>query len=236
MLGKRPRPMISKLSALLVSGNRAGFLDVGSSPRSPFELKIQSPRSLKHYDVGGVGLGIVAALDHGGGCENLTKFSVCSSSLKTSSPIPVGSGKNRDRCNRGGGDFEEMESLEDYTYVTCHAGPNKTSTKVYYDGVHQTNTKNGFHSKNNNNKSPKTTFVDDFSAYPTSDFLSSCHLCSKKLHGKDIYMYRGEKAFCSTECRSRQIMMDERKEQCRSDVSSSPYTRDQIFSTGILAI
>ncbi|KAI9191209.1 hypothetical protein LWI28_005148 [Acer negundo] len=242
MLGKRPRPMISKLSALLVSGNRAGFLDVGSSPRSPFELKIQSPRSLKHYDVGGVGLGIVAALDHGGGCENLTKFSVCSSSVNRSSPIPVSSGKNCERCIRGG-DFDEMESLEDYTYVTCHAGPNKTSTKVYYDGVDQTNTKKNGNNNNNNNKSPKTTtFVDDFSAYPTSDFLSSCHLCSKKLHGKDIYMYRGEKAFCSTECRSRQIMMDERKEQCRSDVSrsadvsSSPYTRDQIFSTGILAI
>lgn len=55
-------------------------------------------------------------------------------------------------------------------------------------------------------------------------------------------IYRGEKAFCSNECRSRQIVMDERKEQCRSeasrsaDVSSSPYTRGQIFSTGILAI
>jgi len=54
---------------------------------------------------------------------------------------------------------------------------------------------------------------------------------------------RGEKAFCSPECRSRQIMMDERKEQqCRSeaprsaDVSSSSYTRGQIFLTGIVAI
>lgn len=52
--------------------------------------------------------------------------------------------------------------------------------------------------------------------------------------------YRGEKAFCSTECRSNQIMMDERKELCRSeasrsmDVSNSSYTRDEIFSTGII--
>lgn len=229
--------MIGKLSALLVSGNRAGFLDVGTSPRGPLDLKIQSPRGLKQYDTGGVGLGIVAALDHGG-CENLAKFTVCSSSLNRSSPIPVTSGKTYDhqRC-RGGreGGLEEMDSLENYTYVT-HAGPNKALTKVYYDGVDQTNT-NVFPTK----KSPKK-LVDDFSAYPTSAFLSSCHLCSKKLHGKDIYMYRGEKAFCSTECRSRQIMMDERKEQCRSDVSrsvdvsGSPYTRDQIFSTGILAI
>lgn len=49
-------------------------------------------------------------------------------------------------------------------------------------------------------------------------------------------------AFCSTECRSSQIMKDEKKERCRSEarsgtetVSESPYNRG-IFSTGILAI
>lgn len=53
---------------------------------------------------------------------------------------------------------------------------------------------------------------------------------------------RGEKAFCSTECRYRQIVMDERIEKCSSeasrpvDVSTSPYTNGQIFTTGILAI
>ncbi|XP_043692869.1 FCS-Like Zinc finger 12-like [Telopea speciosissima] len=40
----------------------------------------------------------------------------------------------------------------------------------------------------------------DILAFLTPDFLNSCHLCRKKLHGRDIYMYRGEKAFCSTEC------------------------------------
>ncbi|GAU45467.1 hypothetical protein TSUD_400700 [Trifolium subterraneum] len=52
---------------------------------------------------------------------------------------------------------------------------------------------------------------------------------------------RGEKAFCSEECRSGQIMMDERKEKYRSselsmELSSSPHTKDQIFSTGIMVI
>lgn len=57
-----------------------------------------------------------------------------------------------------------------------------------------------------------------------------------------VLVYRGEKAFCSTECRSRHIMMDERNELCRSeasrsvDLSSSPYTKDQMFSTGIVAL
>ncbi|MEI4867123.1 FCS-Like zinc finger protein, partial [Klebsiella pneumoniae] len=72
--------------------------------------------------------------------------------------------------------------------------------------------------------------------------------CQKKLHGEDIYMYRGEKAFCSTECRYRQIVMDERKEKYCSheasrsataaDISNSPYSSNgqQILTTGIFAI
>ncbi|KAF3664522.1 putative MATE efflux family protein 9-like [Capsicum annuum] len=41
-------------------------------------------------------------------------------------------------------------------------------------------------------------------------FLDSCFLCKEKLlPGKDIYMYKGERAFCSVECRCKQILMDE---------------------------
>ncbi|XP_055815211.1 FCS-Like Zinc finger 15 [Solanum dulcamara] len=44
----------------------------------------------------------------------------------------------------------------------------------------------------------------------TSGFLDSCFLCKQKLlPGKDIYMYKGEWAFCSVECRCKQIFMDE---------------------------
>ncbi|XP_072975222.1 protein MARD1-like [Typha angustifolia] len=53
---------------------------------------------------------------------------------------------------------------------------------------------------------------------PTSPFLERCYLCRKRLaEGKDIYMYRGDRAFCSVECRCRQIYMDEesvRRENC----------------------
>ncbi|CAL9750293.1 unnamed protein product [Musa acuminata subsp. burmannicoides] len=54
-----------------------------------------------------------------------------------------------------------------------------------------------------------------FSAAPTSStqgstFLEYCSLCRRKLQeGQDIYMYRGDRAFCSEECRCRQIFMDE---------------------------
>ncbi|TVU31110.1 hypothetical protein EJB05_22781, partial [Eragrostis curvula] len=38
------------------------------------------------------------------------------------------------------------------------------------------------------------------------EFLRWCHGCSKELgHGKDIFMYRGEMAFCSHECRYRKF-------------------------------
>ncbi|CAM6024959.1 unnamed protein product [Sphagnum balticum] len=46
-------------------------------------------------------------------------------------------------------------------------------------------------------------------------FLDACFFCKRHLvDGKDIYMYRGDKAFCSTECRSQQILLDERLENC----------------------
>ncbi|KAG9443918.1 hypothetical protein H6P81_015258 [Aristolochia fimbriata] len=45
---------------------------------------------------------------------------------------------------------------------------------------------------------------------PAATFLDECFLCKKRLlPEKDIYMYRGDRAFCSVECRCRQIFMDE---------------------------
>jgi hypothetical protein len=249
MLGNKPRPFIGKLSELLISGGRTGFSEAATSPRTPLDLKMQSPRGLKNYNVGGgVGLGIVVALeksDNGTGHEISAKNWVCSPRVSRSSPIPVGPGLNFGKFK---GDYEdlEMDNLEDYTYVTCYGPNNKAYTKVYYDGSEFS--KGGYVSSSGyggifNEPTTKVRKEDDaVPVYPPLDFLNSCHLCGKLLHGKDIYMYRGEKAFCSADCRSRQIMIDERKEQCRSEaskaanLSTSPYTKDQIFSTGVLAI
>ncbi|MCO5595610.1 hypothetical protein L7F22_049655 [Adiantum nelumboides] len=45
-------------------------------------------------------------------------------------------------------------------------------------------------------------------------FLDICYLCSKLLgHGRDVFIYRGDRAFCSVECRHMQIMADERREK-----------------------
>ncbi|XP_019461982.1 PREDICTED: uncharacterized protein LOC109361117 [Lupinus angustifolius] len=46
----------------------------------------------------------------------------------------------------------------------------------------------------------------------TSDFLRACSLCKRPFGpGHDIYMYRGDSAFCSLECRQQQMKRDDRK-------------------------
>ncbi|KAI3756471.1 hypothetical protein L1987_56292 [Smallanthus sonchifolius] len=48
-------------------------------------------------------------------------------------------------------------------------------------------------------------------------FLDACFLCKKPLgHNRDIFMYRGDTPFCSEDCRSEQIYMDETKEKTKN--------------------
>ncbi|URE14363.1 DUF581 domain containing protein [Musa troglodytarum] len=45
-------------------------------------------------------------------------------------------------------------------------------------------------------------------------FLRACGLCNRGLGpGRDAYMYRGDIAFCSLECRQQQMNLDEQKEK-----------------------
>ncbi|OIT28081.1 PREDICTED: protein MARD1-like [Nicotiana attenuata] len=240
MIGKRSTPVIGKLTGAAFSGSRKGIMEGATSPRSPLDFKIQSPRGLKSFDFGGVGLAIVAALEKSGGKYGETpanKAVVYNRNSNRTLPIPVNSTKNS-ALYKPEFDETEMDSFEEYTIVTCRAPGNKSYTKVYGGGT-------AVQARKCNRPSVfdiSPARLGDFPACPDSDFLSSCHLCQKKLHGKDIYMYRGEKAFCSTECRYRQIAIDEHKEKCSSeiarsvDVASSPYGNGQIFATGILAI
>lgn len=131
--------------------------------------KILSPISLTNYRSEKVGLGIVAALESSEG--------LYSRNLIRSDPIPV-TGSNK--C---GGEIE----MEEYTYVTCH-GPEESYTRVYCDG-------GGFGRRSNDKRQGVCLFDIISPARLTespgaSDFLSFCHLCGKKLDGKDICMYR----------------------------------------------
>ncbi|CAN6204288.1 unnamed protein product [Urochloa humidicola] len=55
----------------------------------------------------------------------------------------------------------------------------------------------------------------DYSAVETAAFLRSCGLCRRRLGpGRDTFMYKGEAAFCSLECRERHITEEEWKDKC----------------------
>ncbi|KAL0366433.1 UNVERIFIED_CONTAM: FCS-Like Zinc finger 6 [Sesamum radiatum] len=70
----------------------------------------------------------------------------------------------------------------------------------------------------------------------TANFLRVCSLCKRRLvPGRDIYMYRGDSAFCSLECREQQMTQDERKEKCswatKKDAASAA-AGSQVSATG----
>ncbi|XP_039032850.1 FCS-Like Zinc finger 10-like [Hibiscus syriacus] len=67
----------------------------------------------------------------------------------------------------------------------------------------------------------------------SDDFLTSCHLCMKELLGLDIFMYRGEKAFCSDECRYKQITKDDNhKQACRAEARKKPLSESAPHCSG----
>ncbi|KAJ4953555.1 hypothetical protein NE237_030387 [Protea cynaroides] len=163
---------------------------------------------------GAVGLGIVAALEKSGGggrqSDIQAKYLVGSLNLNhtRSDPISivvhVGGGTSLFRPRAGTDDGVSDDYRRRHTSsVFCESPP--ACVGIGGDSA-----------------------MLEIPAFLTPDFLSSCHLCRKKLHGRDIYMYRGEKAFCSTECRYQQIVTDEKKEKCRAKASRPEQWMDQM--------
>jgi hypothetical protein len=98
----------------------------------------------------------------------------------------------------------EMDQLsEDYTCIISH-GPDPKTTHIFDNCIVETYlclSDNHYHhsTKDNINQVKKKKI-----------FLSCCHTCNKNLEqSNDIYIYRGEKAFCSQECRYQEIGLDE---------------------------
>ncbi|XP_077245252.1 NAD(P)H-quinone oxidoreductase subunit, putative (DUF581) isoform X2 [Tasmannia lanceolata] len=111
----------------------------------------------------------------------------------------------------------EMELSEDYTCVISY-GPNPKTTHIF-DNCIVENCGASFSASRKEN-----CFFNDSPSYPSDNFLSFCYACKKNLgQGKDIYMYRGEKAFCSHECRYQEMLFDEGVERCTSDSSVANY-------------
>ncbi|XP_062028250.1 FCS-Like Zinc finger 6 [Rosa rugosa] len=67
----------------------------------------------------------------------------------------------------------------------------------------------------------------------TPHFLRACGLCKRRLvPGRDIYMYRGDTAFCSLECRQQQMTLDERNDKCSSSASTAVVAGHHVSSKG----
>ncbi|GJV61235.1 MARD1-like protein [Tanacetum coccineum] len=89
--------------------------------------------------------------------------------------------------------IKEMELSEDYTRVICH-GPNPKTTHIYDNCVVD---------------SCCGIRVGSPPPLALESGLSFCQTCKKKIgDGCDIFMYRGEKAFCSEECRCQEMILD----------------------------
>lgn len=101
----------------------------------------------------------------------------------------------------------DIEQSEDYTCVISH-GPNPKTTHIFGNCIVESccgiDGSSSLSSKRNGYLSPSRNSITS-----PGNFLSFCHHCKKQLGlGKDIYMYRGEKAFCSQECRSQEMLFD----------------------------
>lgn len=135
--------------------------------------------------------------------------------------------------------LSEIERSEDYTCIKKH-GPNPQTTHIYGDCILERHD-NEFIAKSFKCEEREAKPSDIVNSYLADDFLSFCYSCKKKLEGEDIYMYRGEKAFCSWNCRSQEILIEEEMERNNSEASSSsqveiipkPDSCEEIFETSM---
>ncbi|CAL5355383.1 unnamed protein product [Camellia sinensis] len=118
----------------------------------------------------------------------------------------------------------EIELSEDYTCVKTY-GPNPKTTHIFGDCIlecHDNCLTDLSKNEEQKIRLPLAAISVNCSEvpplYPSIDFLSFCYSCKKKLEGEDIYMYRGEKAFCSWGCRSQEILIEEAME--KTDIAS----------------
>ncbi|CAH9141010.1 unnamed protein product [Cuscuta epithymum] len=162
--------------------------------------KPTTPRSPKHFEEpnGVVGLGMVPLLKSSGSSRAVV-LAISPRSSSASQSIPINGFSDNDYK------MEENGMCEEYTCVISQVGANQIRKVEYFNGELLGNACN--------TTDPHMDSVMGGTApFGTAHFLSSCFLCKKQLQGLDIFMYRGETAFCSIECRCKQMSMDELKE------------------------
>ncbi|XP_062198327.1 FCS-Like Zinc finger 10-like [Phragmites australis] len=134
----------------------------------------------------------------------------------------------------------EIEQSEDYTRIIAR-GPNPKTTHIFGDCILEPLTvgESDETAMEVKEGASESYWVVKCAAEAAAreDFLSSCFTCKKKLEGNDIYIYRGEKAFCSANCRDQEILIEEEAENNNTSVSprsSRSSFHDDIFMAGMV--
>ncbi|ONM29404.1 FCS-Like Zinc finger 10 [Zea mays] len=158
-------------------------------------------------------------------------------------PVPASASASSSAARRfvGSVSASEIEQSEDYTRIIAR-GPNPKTTHIFGDCILEPRTVGCGDSKavESGEGGAGCYFVVKRAAPGAGDFLSSCFACKKKLEGNDIYIYRGEKAFCSANCRDQEIQLEEEAENNTSSgspgssSSSSSSSNDDIFMAGMV--
>ncbi|KAJ4963909.1 hypothetical protein NE237_023848 [Protea cynaroides] len=216
-----------------------------------FKVQVKSPRN--YFEGNVVGLGIVAAMNDTHEAFSSAKGSRAANIAVSprSLPIPIVSAKPVPNFSEPISETVEKELSESYTCVISHFGNNSIKKREYFDDkTHVTVTAGGGGGDYWGYSRGFPASLPPMDAgmvgagtviFQAADFLNSCYLCKKKLHGLDIFMYRGDKAFCSAECRCKQILSDEHNEKCVSgalksfNYSVSPCSVPGFYPAGVAA-
>ncbi|BAU00774.1 hypothetical protein VIGAN_10239500 [Vigna angularis var. angularis] len=108
----------------------------------------------------------------------------------------------------------EMELSEDYTRVISH-GPNPRTTHIFDNCI----VESGCFDFGCSSSPMENVFLPPHTSFSTESFMSFCFYCNKNL-GQDmdiyIYRFRGERAFCSRECRDEGMLLEERMNKLKA--------------------
>ncbi|CAA7407436.1 unnamed protein product [Spirodela intermedia] len=226
-------------SAGLRSANKLSLLvglgeSFSSSPGGEGHSRPPGAWSPRNFDFDrAVGLGIVAAMNDG---EPPRAAPVTKSAPPPtrSVPIPIVFATTGGQRGNEWRDEEETELSEGYTCVISDVGPPAVQKMVCSDD----SVGDGWEPSSAGLFETPPPPAWPSLLPPPEDFLNRCFRCGKKLHGLDIFMYRGEKAFCSAECRCQQMVSEEQREKKMPfDCSMSPCsaTAPLFFPAGVAA-
>ena len=142
-------------------------------------------KSPRNFQDGVIGLGIVAAMTD----STHAHQAICFAPSPRSTPIPIVSSAKATANFRCGLDSENFDEFsENYTCVISHVGDNLIKKHVYFgDDKKNCSVFTASYSSSLPRKHNIGQFKDEFWS---DDFLTSCHLCKRELHGLDIFMYR----------------------------------------------